>query len=120
LLMWRVVKILCLWIMKRMLYVMDILFNSFMMLLKIIMREEHMLVGFSIISSFLSMCWKFWSYTCFAFLFYLTLAPINYFLTKSLCIGSELDLNVLVICFMMLSLCFGSYLLCEHHWNHHA
>ena len=26
-----------------------------------------------------------------------------------------LDLNVLVIFFMMLSLCFNSYLLCEHH-----
>ena len=34
----------------------DILLNSFMMPLKIIMREEHMLVGIAIISSFLSMC----------------------------------------------------------------
>ena len=33
-----------------------ILLNSFMMPLKIIMREEHMLVGIAIISSFLSMC----------------------------------------------------------------
>ena len=39
--------------------VMVILLNSFMMLLKIIMREEHMLVGIAIISSFLSMCLKF-------------------------------------------------------------
>ena len=38
--------------------VMVILLNSFMMLLKIIMREEHMLVGIAIISSFLSMCLK--------------------------------------------------------------
>ena len=30
-------------------------------------------------------------------------------------IGSGLDLNVLVICFMMLSLYFNFYLLCEHH-----
>ena len=29
-------------------------------------------------------------------------------------------LNVLVIFFMMLYLCFNSFLLCEHHWNHHA
>ena len=36
-------------------------------------------------------------------------------LTKSLCIGSELGLNVLAMCFMMLLLCFNSYLLCEHH-----
>ena len=42
-----------------MLYVMVILLNSFMMLLKIIMREEYMLVGIAIISSFLSMCLKF-------------------------------------------------------------
>ena len=41
---------------ERMIYVMVILLNSFMMLLKIIMREEHMLVGIAIISSFLSMC----------------------------------------------------------------
>ena len=33
-----------------------------------IMREEHMLVGIAIISSFLSMCLNFWSYACFAFL----------------------------------------------------
>ena len=44
----------------------------------------------------------------------------NYFLTKSLCIGSGLGLNVIAMCFMMLSLCFNSYLLGEHHWNHHA
>src|SRR3989337_91059 len=56
LLMWRVVKFLCLWIMKVMLYVMVMLLNSFMMPLKIIMREEYMLVGVAIISSFLSMC----------------------------------------------------------------
>ena len=68
LLMWRVVKFLCMLIMKRMLYVMVILSNSFMMLLKIIMREEYMLEGIAIISSFLSMCWKSWSFACFTFL----------------------------------------------------
>ena len=41
--------------------------------------------------------------------------PICCLLTKSICIGSRLDLNVLVIFFMMLPLCFNSYLLCEHH-----
>ena len=41
---------------KIMLYVMVILLNSFMILLKIIMREEYMLVGVAIIPSFLSMC----------------------------------------------------------------
>ena len=44
---------------EKMLYVMVILLNSFMMLLKIIMMEEHMLVGVAIISSFLSICLKF-------------------------------------------------------------
>ena len=39
LLVWRVVKFLCLCIMKILLYVIVILLNSFMMLLKIIMRE---------------------------------------------------------------------------------
>ena len=52
-------------------------------------------------------------------LFYLPMlvdyCSYNFLLTKSLCIGSVLDLNVLVICFMILSLCFNSYLLCEHH-----
>ena len=56
LLMWRVTKFLCLCIMKRMLYVMVIFLNFFMMLLKIITREELMIVGIAIISSFLSMC----------------------------------------------------------------
>ena len=56
LLMWRVVKFLCFCVMKRMLYVMVILLNFFMMLLKIIMREELMLIGIAIMSSFLSMC----------------------------------------------------------------
>ena len=51
-----VVKFLCLWIMKRMLYVIVILLNSFMMLLKITMRKELMLLHISIVSSFLSMC----------------------------------------------------------------
>ena len=41
---------------EKMLYVMVILLNSFMMLLKIIMRKDYMLVGIAIISSFLSMC----------------------------------------------------------------
>src|SRR3954468_2068679 len=39
----------------------------------------------------------------------------KYVLTKSLGIGGVLDLNVLVIFFKMLYLCFNSYLLCEHH-----
>ena len=120
LLVWRVIKIIYLCIMKRMLYVIVIFLNSFMMLLKIIMREEYMLVGVAIISIFLYMCWKSSSYACFTFLCKLILVPTSCLLTKSLCIGSGLGLNVLVICFMMLSLCFNSYLLCEHHWNHHA
>ena len=52
----RVISFLCFCVMKRMLYVMVILLNFFMMLLKIIMREELMLVGNAIISCFLSLC----------------------------------------------------------------
>src|SRR3989337_2258088 len=51
-LMWRVIKILCLWIMKRILYVIAILMNPFMMLLKIIMREEHMIHDAPVMSQF--------------------------------------------------------------------
>ena len=39
----------------------------------------------------------------------------NCFPIKCLCIGSMLDLDVIFTCFMMLSLCFNSCLLCEHH-----
>src|SRR3989337_2314109 len=52
LLMWRVIKILCLWIMKRMLYVIAILMNPFMMLLKITMKEEHMIHDASVMFQF--------------------------------------------------------------------
>ena len=68
LLMWRVISFLCFCVIEGMLYVMVILLNFFMMLLKIIIREEHMHLHIAIISSFLSMCWKFWSCTCFAVL----------------------------------------------------
>ena len=43
------------------------------------------------------------------------LAMIICLLIKNLCIGSMLDLSVFVTCFMMLSLCFNSCLLREHH-----
>ena len=43
---------------ERMIYVLVIWLNSFMMLLKIIMREDHMLLHIAIISCFLSMCLK--------------------------------------------------------------
>ena len=50
-------------------YIVEFIHDAtFMILLKIIMREEYMLVGIAIISSFLSMCLKFQSYACFAFL----------------------------------------------------
>ena len=39
----------------------------------------------------------------------------NFFPIKCLCIGSTLDLDVIFICYMMLSLCFNSCLSCEHH-----
>ena len=57
---------------------------------------------------------------CLCYLPMLVDVPISCLLTKYLCIGSGLGLNMLVICFMMLPLCFNSYLLCEHHCHHHA
>ena len=39
----------------------------------------------------------------------------KFFAHKSLCIASGLGLNEVVICFMMISLCLNSYLLCEDH-----
>ena len=53
---------------ERMIYVMVILLNSFIMLLKIIMSEEYILVGIAIISNFLSMSLKSRSCACFALL----------------------------------------------------
>jgi hypothetical protein len=47
-------------------------------------------------------------------LFYLsmfaTMCLIDYFLTRFLCIGSGLDLNVFHICFLMLSLASSSFM----------
>ena len=65
LLMWRAISFLCFCVMKGILFVMVILLNFFMMLLKIIMWEEHMHLHIAIISSFLSMCWKFWKLCMF-------------------------------------------------------
>ena len=48
------------------------------------------------------------------------LAMIICLLIKCLCIGSMLDLNLFVTCFMMLSLCFNYYLSCKHHQNLNA
>ena len=74
-----------------------------MMLLKVIMREGNVVLCISIILSFPSLCWKSWSCTCFAFICLVLCASLIYFLTRFLCIGSGLDLNVFHICFLMLS-----------------
>ena len=44
----------------------------------------------------------------------------NFLPIRCLCIGSMLDLDVVFTCFMMLSLSFNYYLLCEHHRNLNA
>jgi hypothetical protein len=54
--MWRVLIILCIWLMIRMFYVIVILLILFMMLLKVIMREGNMVLCISIILSRLSLC----------------------------------------------------------------
>jgi hypothetical protein len=55
-LIWRVIIILCMWLMIRMFYVIVILLILFMMLLKVIMREGNMVLCISIIVSLLSLC----------------------------------------------------------------
>jgi hypothetical protein len=97
------IKIMCLWIMKNMLYVIVILFSLSMKLLKIIMREENMVVEICMVLKHLSICWKFWSYSCFIFLCLSLCSSWIYLCTRFLCIGSGLDLNVFWICFLMLS-----------------
>ena len=49
------IKIMCLKIMKSMLYVIVILLSLFMMLLKIILREENMVIGIFMLLNFLSL-----------------------------------------------------------------
>ena len=54
-LMWRVMILLCMWIMIRMLYVIAILLSLFMMPLKIILREENMGIEIFMLLNFFSL-----------------------------------------------------------------
>jgi hypothetical protein len=92
------------------LYVIVILLVLFMMLLKVIMREGNMVWWISTILSFPSLCCKSWSGTYFIYPCLLLCASLFYFLTRFLCIGSGLDLNVFHICFLMLSLASSSFM----------
>ena len=74
-----------------------------MVVLKVIMREGNIVVCISIILSFLSLCWKSWSCTYFAFICLLLCAFMTCFFTRFLFIGSGLDLKVFHTCFLMLS-----------------
>src|ERR1044072_9238305 len=114
-LIWGVINFLCLWIMIRKFYVILILLSLFMIPLKIIMRGEHMLIDISIISSSLSLCCRFRSCTCFSFLCLLLCASMNYYIAIFLCIGNMLDVNVLGICFFMLTFVLQPLFLREHH-----
>ena len=104
------------WIMLRIFYVIAILLNSLMILHVVIMREENMVVRIFMLLNYISSCWD-----CYR-LFLLPricqfLFALICLLIKFLCIGSMLDLDWFVLCFMMLSLCFNPCLSCEHHWN---
>jgi len=55
-LMWRVMILLCIWIMIRMFHVIAILLSLSMMLLKVFMREGDMISYISKILSLLSFC----------------------------------------------------------------
>jgi hypothetical protein len=54
--MWRVLILLCMWLMIRMFYVIVILLILFMMLLKVIMREGNMVLCISTILGFPTLC----------------------------------------------------------------
>ena len=45
-------------------------------------------------------------------------ASMSYFSTRSLCIGSMLDLNVFGICLFMLSFVLQLLFSCEHRYTH--
>ena len=101
--MWGVLILLCMWLMIRMFHVIVILLSLFMMLLKFIRREGNMVLCISTILSFSSLCWKFWSCICFAFLCLLLCASMTCCFIRLFFIGSGLDLNVFYTCFLMLS-----------------
>ena len=73
------------------------------MLLKIIMREENMVLGIFILLKHLSLYWKFWCCFCFTFLCLLLWASLIYFFTRFLCVGSGLHLNEFNIFFLILN-----------------
>ena len=78
-------------------------------------KRGNMVVEIFMLLNYLSLCWDcqcFIHLLCICFIF---IVFIICFLIKFLCIGSMLDLNLLFTCFIMLSLCFNSRLLCEHH-----
>jgi hypothetical protein len=88
---------------ENMLCVIFILLSLFMMLLKIIMREENMVVGIFMLLKHLSLYQKIRSCSCFIYPCLLICASLIYFLTRFLCIGSGVDLNVFHIFSLMLS-----------------
>ena len=95
----------CMWIVLRICNVISILLNLPMILHAIIMREETMVVEIFMLLNYLSLCWDHQFFIPLLCICYMFIVLIICLLIKFLCIGSMLDLNVFVICFMMLSLC---------------
>src|SRR4051812_4722291 len=87
--------------MHNMIYVIVIFLMLFMILLKITLRGEILVVETSMLQKYLS--------SCSTFLCMSLCASLNYFLTRCLCIGRGLGLNVFHICFLMLSFALNSY-----------
>ena len=116
----KTLRIACIWVIKRMFYMIIILLNLNMILHIIIMREANMVVEIFLLLNYLSSYWDWYYFFLLPCLCLVSLALIICLLIKRLCTGSMLDLNVFVTCFMMLSLCFNSCLSCEHQWNFKA
>src|ERR1041385_8077659 len=89
--------------MNNMIYVIVIFLMFIMIPLKIISREGSLVVETSMLQKHLSFCLKFLSCSCSTFLCMSLCASLIYFLTRCLCIGSGLGLNVFHIFFFILS-----------------
>lgn len=113
---WNISRLLCMWIMKRIFYVIAILLNFNMILHVIITREGNMVTEIVMLLNYLSSCWD-----CYRFFLLPRICSIFivliFFSYDMPIIGIMLDLNVFVLCYMMFSLCFHYYLSCEHQQN---
>ena len=63
------------------------------------------------LGKYLSSCWESWGYSCFTVLCLILCASFIYFLSRFLCIGSMLDLNVVCLFSFAALLCASTLIL---------